>query len=93
MELVPLYEWKYGSLETLPCCLPNENTLFGHANAGFSKVFQFVDVDYQGSTETRPAPYIYQNLAEAELVVSTYMYMVLLGYDPQRISILTTYNG
>ena len=82
MELVPLYEWKYGHLETLPLCLPTPDSLFGKANAGFSKVFQFVDVDYEGGRETRPAPYMYQNLPEAELIVSTYMYMVLHGYDP-----------
>ncbi len=40
-----------------------------------------------------PIPFFYQNLAEAEYIVSTYMYMCLLGYDPKSITILTTYNG
>ena len=34
-----------------------------------------------------------QNLAEAEYVVAVYMYMRLLGYPAEKISILTTYNG
>ncbi|CAF5035385.1 unnamed protein product, partial [Rotaria sp. Silwood1] len=33
------------------------------------------------------------NLAEAEYIVAVYMYMRLLGYPAQKISILTTYNG
>jgi intron-binding protein aquarius len=32
-------------------------------------------------------------LAEAEYIVGVYMYMRLLGYPAQKISILTTYNG
>lgn len=32
-------------------------------------------------------------MAEAEYVVGLYMYMRLLGYPPDKISILTTYNG
>lgn len=34
-----------------------------------------------------------KNLAEAEYAVALYMYMRLLGYPADRISILTTYNG
>lgn len=34
-----------------------------------------------------------KNLAEAEYSVALYMYMRLLGYPADRISILTTYNG
>lgn len=34
-----------------------------------------------------------QNLGEAEYVVAVFMYMCLLGYPADRISILTTYNG
>ena len=32
-------------------------------------------------------------MAEAEYVVAVYMYMRLLGYPAEKISILTTYNG
>lgn len=34
-----------------------------------------------------------QNLAEAEYCVAVFMYMRLLGYPANKISILTTYNG
>lgn len=36
---------------------------------------------------------VMKNLAEAEYSVALYMYMRLLGYPADRISILTTYNG
>ena len=38
-------------------------------------------------------PYFFQNLAEAEYVVTLYQYMRLLGYPADKISMLTTYNG
>ena len=34
-----------------------------------------------------------QNLAEAEYIVAVFMYMRLIGYPAEKISILTTYNG
>ena len=34
-----------------------------------------------------------QNLGEAEYAVALFMYMRLQGYPPERIAILTTYNG
>lgn len=37
--------------------------------------------------------YFLKNLAEAEYVVAVYMYMRLIGYPAEKISILTTYNG
>ena len=36
---------------------------------------------------------VLQNLGEAEYVVAMFMYMRLLGYPAEKISILTTYNG
>lgn len=38
-------------------------------------------------------PCLLQNLAEAEYLVATFMYMRLLGYPANKISVLTTYNG
>ena len=38
-------------------------------------------------------PHFYQNLGEAEYLVSVFQYMRLLGYPAEKISILTTYNG
>ena len=37
--------------------------------------------------------YDLQNLAEAEYCVAVFMYMRLIGYPADKISILTTYNG
>lgn len=55
---------------------------------------QLINVDdFQGSGESCPTPYFYQNLGEAEYVVALFQYMVLIGYAPEQISILTTYNG
>jgi intron-binding protein aquarius len=34
-----------------------------------------------------------QNLAEAEYCVAVFMYMRLIGYPADKVSILTTYNG
>lgn len=43
--------------------------------------------------EIQPNPFFYQNLAEAEFVVATYMYLRLKGVPAEKITILTTYNG
>lgn len=65
-----------------------------YANPGFSNMIQFIDVqDYNGIGEYTPHPHFYQNLAEAEYVVATYMFMRLIGYAANSITILTTYNG
>jgi len=56
--------------------------------------FQFINVnDYLNQGEHQPNPYFYQNLGEAEYVVSVYMYMRLIGYNADDITILTTYVG
>jgi intron-binding protein aquarius len=48
---------------------------------------------FQGRGETTPTPYFYQNVGEAEYAVALFQYMLLIGYPPNKISILTTYNG
>lgn len=64
------------------------------ANAGFFFDFQLINVDdFNGVGESEPNPYFYQNLAEAEYVVATFMYMRMIGYPADKVSILTTYNG
>lgn len=69
----------------------NEYTL---ANPGLLHTFQVINVpDFEGKGETTPSPYYYQNLGEAEYAVALFQYMVLIGYPPDKISILTTYNG
>ncbi|KAE8587504.1 hypothetical protein XENTR_v10021996 [Xenopus tropicalis] len=91
-SLCNLYNWRYKSLGNLPHVqlLPEFQT----ANAGLLYDFQLVNVvDFNGVGESEPNPYFYQNLAEAEYAVALFMYMRLLGYPANRISILTTYNG
>lgn len=83
-----------------PVCRSNSaqsdasSVVFQVANAGFVHEFQFVDVpDYQGRGEFEPNPHFFQNLGEAEYVVSVFQYMRMLGYPAHKISILSTYNG
>ncbi|KAK4379778.1 hypothetical protein RND71_001640 [Anisodus tanguticus] len=91
-SLARLYNWRYRELGDLPNV--KENAIFHKANAGFSYDYLLVDVpDYNGRGESAPSPWFYQNEGEAEYIVSVYMYMRLLGYPVNKISILTTYNG
>lgn len=90
--IAALYAWRYSGLENLShvASLP-EYTL---ANPGFAYDYQLIDVpDYQGMGEIEPNPHFIQNLGEAEYVVATYMYMRMLGYPREKISIITSYNG
>ncbi|GFS14379.1 intron-binding protein aquarius [Elysia marginata] len=91
-SLANLYNWRYKKLGSLPHVL--ERPEFRMANAGLLYEFQLIDVgDFNGVGESEPTPYYYQNLAEAEYVVATFMYMRMIGYPAEDISILTTYNG
>lgn len=91
-SIAKLYNWRYRDLGDLPYV--KEGAIFKNANAGFSYDYQLVDVpDYHGRGETAPSPWFYQNEGEAEYIVSVYIYMRLLGYPANKISILTTYNG
>uniref|UniRef100_A0A7N6C173 RNA helicase aquarius n=1 Tax=Anabas testudineus TaxID=64144 RepID=A0A7N6C173_ANATE len=91
-SLCNLYNWRYKHLGNLPHVqqLPE----FQVPNPGLTFDFQLINVeDFNGVGESEPNPYFYQNLAEAEYAVALFMYMRLLGYPADRISILTTYNG
>ncbi|CAH9119908.1 unnamed protein product [Cuscuta epithymum] len=91
-SLARLYNWRYRDLGDLPNV--KERASFQKANSGFSYDYQLVDVpDHHGKGETAPSPWFYQNEGEAEYLVSVYIYMRLLGYPANKISILTTYNG
>lgn len=87
-----LYKWRYKNLGNLKHV---ENSLeYQLANPGFAYDFQLIDVqDFNGVGESEPSPYFYQNLAEAEYCVALFMYMRLIGYPANKITILTTYNG
>ncbi|KAJ7942622.1 Embryo defective protein [Quillaja saponaria] len=91
-SIAKLYNWRYRDLGDLPSV--RKEGIYDRANAGFSYDYQLVDVqDYLGKGETTPSPWFYQNEGEAEYLVSVYIYMRLLGYPANKISILTTYNG
>ncbi|XP_058061541.1 RNA helicase aquarius [Anopheles bellator] len=91
-SICELYKWRYGKLGDLDHVHRWEEYCRG--NAGFGYEYQLINVeDFNGVGETEPNPYFYQNLAEAEYVVAVFMYMRLLGYPADKVSILTTYNG
>ena len=90
--LAELYKWRYPKLGNLPSV--ETSTEFQHANPGFRYDYQFINVpDYKGKGEMEPTPHFIQNLGEAEYAVALYMYMRLLGYPANKISILATYAG
>lgn len=91
-SMAKLYNWRYRALGDLPRVATHP--AFLAANAGFACDYQLVDVpDFNGRGESEPVQYFYQNLGEAEYLVSVYQYMRLLGYPARSISVLTTYNG
>ncbi|KAF7260530.1 hypothetical protein EG68_01763 [Paragonimus skrjabini miyazakii] len=91
-NLARLYSWRYRSLHDLPHTIVEPK--FRLANPGFRYDVQLINVDdYKGVGESEPSPFFFQNLAEAEYIVAVYMYMRILGYPAERITILTTYNG
>lgn len=91
-SIASLYNWRYKRLGSLPHVISQPQ--YRAANAGFMFDFQLINVsDFNGVGESEPNPYFFQNLAEAEYVVAVFMYMRLIGYPAEKISILTTYNG
>lgn len=91
-EIKDLYGWRYNNLGNLSHVI--DSARFQLANPGFVQTFQAINVeDFEGRGESTPSAYYYQNMGEAEYVVALFQYMVLIGYPPEKISILTTYNG
>ncbi|XP_076053378.1 RNA helicase aquarius [Oratosquilla oratoria] len=91
-SICALYNWRYRNLGNLPHVTAWPEFRVG--NGGFFHDYQLINVeDLQGKGETEPRKYFYQNLGEAEYMVHLYMYMRLLGYPADKISLLTTYNG
>jgi intron-binding protein aquarius len=87
-----LYSWRYKNLHNLPHVETSKD--FQLANPGFKHDYQLIDVqDYLGVGEMEPNPHFYQNLGEAEYLVAVYMYMRILGYPKEKISVITSYNG
>ena len=91
-SMADLYRWRYTRLGDLGSVATDKR--FQLAVPGFAHPFQLIDVvDPNGVGESAPLPHYIQNLAEAEYVVATYMYMRLQGIPASKISIITTYNG
>jgi intron-binding protein aquarius len=91
-EIAKLYTWRYKNLGNLEHVFTKDKFL--RANAGFVFTYQMINVEeYEGRGEYSPTPYFYQNKGEAEYAVALFQYMVLIGTPPEKISILTTYNG
>lgn len=87
-----IFDWRYNNLKTLPLIL--EKPEFKFSNPGFLFEYQLINVeDFNGVGESEPTRHFLQNLGEAEYAVSLYIYMRILGYPADKISILTTYNG
>lgn len=90
-EIAALYNWRYKTLRDL------EHVKLGayqFQNPGFRFNFQLIDVpNFNGVGESTPSPFFYQNLGEAEYATALFIYMRVLGYPAEKISILTTYNG
>jgi intron-binding protein aquarius len=91
-SIAELYKWRYPNFGNLPSV--TSKLEFQTVNPGFKFDYQFIDVpEYKGKGEMEPTPHFIQNLGEAEYTVALYMYMRLLGYPAEKISILTTYAG
>jgi intron-binding protein aquarius len=91
-EIARLYSWRYDSLGDLGHVSTGD--VFQRANTGLAHTFQLIDVDdFEGRGESTPTAFFYQNIGEAEYCVALFQFMVLLGYPPEKISIITTYNG
>eukprot|EP00656_Telonema_subtile_P003682 TRINITY_DN11672_c0_g1_i4.p1 TRINITY_DN11672_c0_g1~~TRINITY_DN11672_c0_g1_i4.p1 ORF type:complete len:309 (-),score=70.42 TRINITY_DN11672_c0_g1_i4:140-1066(-) len=91
-ELASLYSWRYKELGDLAHCTTQDS--FVRANPGFAHTSQFIDLpDFKGKGEFEPSAHFTQNLGEAEYCVALFMYMRLLGYPAEKISILSTYRG
>jgi len=91
-EIARLYSWRYDDLGDLDHVATKD--VFKKANSGLAHTFQLINVEeFEGRGESTPTAYFYQNVGEAEYAIALFQYMVLLGYPPENISILTTYNG
>ena len=69
-NILELFQWKYEKLMSMPAVFNGEYDMM---NCGFLYEYQFIDVkENKGVGEICPNPHFYQNLAEAEFIVSTY---------------------
>ena len=89
-EIVDLYRYKYDNLIDMK----EISKKFNKNNFGFKHNIQFVNVEeFNNHGEEMNSNNSFYNLAEAEYCIGLFMYMCLVGYNANKISILTTYNG
>ena len=89
-EIVDLYRYKYNNLTDMKEVIES----YPKINFGFKYNIQFVNVDeFNSKGEEINSNYSYYNLPEAEYCIGIYMYMCLVGYNPENITILCAYNG
>ena len=89
-EIVDLYRYKYDNLVDMK----EISKKFNKNNFGFKYNIQFVNVEeFNTRGEEINSNNSYYNLAEAEYCIGLFMYMCLIGYNSNQITILTTYNG
>jgi intron-binding protein aquarius len=96
--ITSMYQWRYGS--AMQTSSSGGNNGGGNnrktknkkqfANAGLMYPTQFIDVN--GSQELSCPQGGYQNIQEAEYIVSVYQYLRLCGHSARSIVILTTYD-
>ena len=89
-EIVDLYRYKYENFVDMK----EISKKFNKNNFGFKHNIQFINVEeFNNRGEEMNSNNSFYNLAEAEYCIGLYMYMCLIGYNSNQISILTTYNG
>ncbi len=63
-------------------------------NQGFAYTHQVINVgDFMNRSEIQTRANVWVNIGEAEYIVAVYMYMRLIGYPKERITIMTTHNS
>ena len=89
-EIVDLYRYKYDNLIDMKDVIKS----YPKKNFGFKYNVQFINVEeFNSKGEEINSNNSYYNLAEAEYSIGIFMYMCLVGYAPENISILCTYKG
>ena len=89
-EIVDLYRFKYNNLIDMKEIIKT----FDKKNFGFKYNVQFINVnEFNNKGEEFNTNNSYYNLPEAEYCIGLFMYMCLIGYSPEQITILCTYKG
>ena len=89
-EIVDLYRYHYPNLIDMK----HINKFFEKKNFGFKYNIQFINVEeFNSKGEEINSNNSYYNLPEAEFCIGIFMYMCLIGYKPENITILCTYKG